>query len=134
MGFAVPAAIGASLLHRERRTVALTGDGGLLMCVGELKTAVREQARVLTIVLNDSSLSLIKIKQDRRALASNGVTLGEVDWSSVAGGMGMPAWRAGDEASLRRALKAALETAGPALLDVRVDPAVYPATLAALRG
>jgi pyruvate dehydrogenase (quinone) len=104
------------------------------MCPGELKTAVREQARVLTIVLNDSALSLIKIKQDRRALASNGVALGEVDWSAVARGMGMPAWRADDERSLERALGAALEVAGPALLDVRVDPAVYPATLAAIRG
>jgi acetolactate synthase-1/2/3 large subunit len=134
MGFALPSAIGASLLDRERQVVALTGDGGLLMCLGELKTAVREQARVLTIVLNDSALSLIKIKQDRRGLASNGVALGEIDWCAVAGGVGMPAWRADDERSLERALGAALEVTGPALLDVRVDPAVYPATLAAVRG
>jgi acetolactate synthase-1/2/3 large subunit len=134
MGFALPSAIGASLIDRDRRVVALTGDGGLLMCLGELKTAVRERARVLTIVLNDSALSLIKIKQDRRALASQGVELGAVDWCAVAGGMGMPAWRADDERSLERALGAALAVDGPALLDVRVDPGVYPATLAAVRG
>src|SRR6185437_415977 len=86
MGFALPAAIGASLLDRERRAVAVTGDGGLMMCVGELKTAVRERAPVLTLVLNDASLSLIKIKQDKRRLPSAGVTLGDVDWCAVAAG------------------------------------------------
>jgi acetolactate synthase-1/2/3 large subunit len=134
MGFALPAAIGASLLDRERRAVAVTGDGGLMMCVGELKTAVRERAPVLTLVLNDASLSLIKIKQDKRRLPSAGVTLGDVDWCAMAAGVGMPAWRADDPASLERALGGALSAPGPALIDARVDPGVYPATLQAVRG
>ena len=46
MGFALPAAIGAALVDREPPVVALTGDGGLLMCAGELLTAVRERLRV----------------------------------------------------------------------------------------
>ena len=50
MGFAVPAAIGAALLNRSTPVVALTGDGGLLMCAGELLTAARERWRVVTVV------------------------------------------------------------------------------------
>ena len=52
----------------EPRVVALTGDGGLLMCAGELLTAARERLRVITVVLNDASLSLIEIKQQARRL------------------------------------------------------------------
>ena len=63
MGFALPAAIGAALLDRDRPVVALTGDGGLLMCVGELLTAARESLRIIVIVFSDASLSLIEIKQ-----------------------------------------------------------------------
>src|SRR5262249_25453807 len=68
MGFALPAAIGAAVLDRSQPIVALTGDGGLLMCVGELATAAREQLRVVTIVFNDGSLSLIAVKQEQRRL------------------------------------------------------------------
>ena len=72
MGFALPAAIGAALVDRERPVVALTGDGGLLMCAGELLTAVRERLRIITIVFSDASLSLIEIKQQARRLAPAG--------------------------------------------------------------
>ena len=97
MGFALPAAIGAALVERERApgaihhhggpVVALTGDGGLLMCAGELLTAVRERLRVITIVFSDASLSLIDIKQRQRGFASSGVSLGK--WT---GAVWRPAW------------------------------------------
>ncbi len=48
--------------------MALTGDGGLLMCVGELLTAAREALRIIVIVFDDASLSLIEIKQQARRL------------------------------------------------------------------
>ena len=53
----------------DATVVALTGDGGLLICLGELATAVRERLRIITIVFNDASLSLIEIKQQARQLA-----------------------------------------------------------------
>ena len=80
MGFALPAAIGAALADREGApgaihdhdapVVALTGDGGLLMCAGELLTAVRERLRIVVIVFADASLSLIDIKQQQRGHAA----------------------------------------------------------------
>ena len=63
--------------------VALTGDGGLLMCVGELLTAVRERLRIITIVFSDASLSLIEIKQQAAALPASGVALGAIDWAGA---------------------------------------------------
>ena len=53
MGFALPAAIGAALLDRDRPVVALTGDGGLLMCAGELLTAARERLPITVVVFDD---------------------------------------------------------------------------------
>ncbi|HEV8346701.1 MAG TPA: thiamine pyrophosphate-binding protein [Vicinamibacterales bacterium] len=144
MGFALPAAIGAALLRgagdpgvsdaRDRAIVALTGDGGLLMCLGELLTAVREKLRIITIVFNDRSLSLIDLKQRHRQYASAGVTLGEVGWTSIAEGAGMPGHVATTEAELGRALSAALDARGPSLIDARIDPSTYSATLRAIRG
>jgi len=134
MGFALPAAIGAALLDRERPVVALTGDGGLLMCAGELLTAVREKVRVITIVFNDASLSLIEIKQQARQLPPSGVALGAVDWVALARSVGMPGWAARDEAELDYAIDAAIACNGPSLVEARIDRSNYGATLRAIRG
>jgi acetolactate synthase I/II/III large subunit len=134
MGFALPAAIGAALLERETPVVALIGDGGLLMCAGELLTAVREQLHIVTIVFNDQSLSLIDVKQRRRKYASAGVTLGDVSWSLVAEGFGMRAHVAATDSDLERALAAAFAHRGPSLIDARIDPESYTDTLRVIRG
>jgi acetolactate synthase-1/2/3 large subunit len=134
MGFALPAAIGAALLDRRRPVVALTGDGGLLMCVGELQTAARERLWVIVVVFSDQSLSLIDIKQRQRGLATNGVSLGATDWAAIARGFGLTAWAVSDRVGLEQAVEQAAAAAGPVLIDARVDPSGYPATLKALRG
>jgi acetolactate synthase-1/2/3 large subunit len=134
MGFALPAAIGAALLDRDRPVVAFTGDGGLLMCAGELLTAARERLRILVVVFNDASLSLIEIKQQARRLDPAGVALGDVDWAMLASSMGVAGFTAGDRASLERAVDDALAVEGPALVDVRVDRSTYGTMMKAIRG
>ena len=134
MSFALPAAIGAALLDRDRPVVALTGDGGLLMCAGELLTAAREGLKIIVIVFNDASLSLIEIKQQARRLEPAGVALGQVDWAMLASSMGVTGFRADDRPSLERALADALAVDGPSLIDVRVDRSNYGAMLKAIRG
>ena len=134
MGFALPAAIGAALLDRERPVVALTGDGGLLMCVGELLTAAREKLRIITIVFSDASLSLIEIKQQARGLEPAGVALGSIDWPALAGSFGVRSWVATTEAELDRAASEALECEGPTLIEAKIDRSNYGATLRAVRG
>jgi len=134
MGFALPAAIGAALVDRERPVVALTGDGGLLMCAGELLTAVREDLRIITIVFSDASLSLIEIKQQARRLAPAGVALGAVDWPALAGSFGVAAWAAGNDTELAHAIERALAASGPSLIEAKIDRSNYGATLRAVRG
>lgn len=134
MGFALPAAIGAALLDRERPVVALTGDGGLLICAGELLTAARERLRVITIVFSDASLSLIAAKQQQRQHAAAGVALGHVAWCALAESLGVAAHPADSERQLDRALADALDHRGPSLIEARVDPRAYADTLRAVRG
>lgn len=134
MGFALPAAIGAALADPSMRVVALTGDGGLVMCMGELLTAARERLRLTVVVFNDSSLSLIEIKQQARRLSPAGVALGHVDWRSLATSLGLRAFTAATEAELAESLGAAESLTGPSLIEAKIDRTNYGATLRAIRG
>jgi acetolactate synthase I/II/III large subunit len=135
MGFALPAAIAAALCSPGQPVVAFTGDGGLGMTLAEIETAVRLRLRIVVIVFNDATLSLIKIKQ--RAAGQGGaeaVDYGPVSFAGVATAMGAAAVAAGTEAELAAALDAALRRDGPTVIDVAVDPACYPAVMELSRG
>jgi acetolactate synthase-1/2/3 large subunit len=140
MGFALPAAIAAALCtpgqpQAGRPVVAFTGDGGLGMTLAEIETAVRLRLRIVVIVFNDATLSLIKIKQ--RPAGQGGaeaVDYGPVSFAGVATAMGAAAAAAGTEAELATALDAALRRDGPTVIDVAVDPACYPAVMELSRG
>jgi acetolactate synthase-1/2/3 large subunit len=134
MGFALPAAIGAALVERDRPVAALTGDGGLLMCAGELLTAARERLPIMTIVFSDASLSLIEIKQQARGMAPDGVALGAIDWPGLARSFGVAAWTATNDGELDRAIEAALATPGPTLIEAKIDRSNYGAVMRAVRG
>jgi acetolactate synthase-1/2/3 large subunit len=110
MGFALPAAIGAALLDTTKPTLALTGDGGLLMCTAELHTAAREQLPLRVIVFDDHTLSLIKIKQVQRGYHTNGVDIGAIHWIALGEAMGMPAFQVSNESALEKCLRSRLKT------------------------
>lgn len=134
MGFALPAAIASALHDSDRKTIAFTGDGGLLMCLGELATAVEQRANIVVIVFNDGALSLIDIKQQQRALAPLGVRWDRHDFAAAMNAFGGLGLHARDGDAYARALSKALAHDGPSLIDVRVDPSGYPGQLRALRG
>lgn len=134
MGFALPAGIAAALHDPKRGAIAFTGDGGLMMCLGELATAVEAKAPLVVIVFNDASLSLIDIKQQGRKLAPAGVRWSRPDFAKAMEGAGGRGYRVDTVAAYRRALRAALGGKRPALIDVRVDPSGYPEQLMAMRG
>ncbi|MDB5415957.1 MAG: acetolactate synthase [Rubritepida sp.] len=134
MGYALPAAIAAAWHDPARGALAFTGDGGLLMAVGELATAAAMKLNLTVVVFNDATLSLIDIKKGDRDLPDGALDWPEVDFAQVMRGMGGTAWRVTDAAGLAAALDEALATPGPRLIDVRTDPSSYPAQIKALRG
>jgi len=134
MGFALPAAVASSLADPGRRAVAFTGDGGLMMCLGELGTAIQERCAPLVVVFNDSALTLIGAKQRRRRLAPAGVAFDDVDFAAIARGFGWDARRIENSDELAKAFEEAARSARATLLDVVIDPAEYDAQILALRG
>jgi acetolactate synthase-1/2/3 large subunit len=134
MGFALPAAIGASLVDPARKTIAFTGDGGLMMCLGELGTARECGAAPVVVVFNDSALTLIEAKQRRRQLPRSGVSFAGTDFRRIAEGFGWRARRASTRAELDAAFEEAATLDEPVLIDARVDPSSYDQIIAQIRG
>lgn len=137
MGFALPAAVAASLVTPTKHVICFTGDGGIGMALAELETLARLNAKVVVVVFNDSKLSLIAIKQRAEGHGgSNAVTYTRTDFAAIAAGYGcnMRAERAATIEEYNNALKRAFDHDGPTLLDVQVDPGAYPHILEAIRG
>lgn len=134
MGFAVPAAIAAALHDPGRGAIAMTGDGGLMMCLGEFKTAAETKANITVIVFNDGRLSLIDAKREDRQMPDLGLSWTPPDFAAVARGFGFSAWAVNDAAELPPALTAAAQETGPRLVDIRTDGSGYSDQLHALRG
>ena len=134
MGFALPAAIGAALLEPSKPVVAFTGDGGLLMCLGDLRTAARESLPLRVVVFDDGDLSLIKIKQVQRGYQPIGVSMGEIKWQSLGAGLGVLAVVANSEEALKACLAETVKYPGPVLIAARISSDGYQATIRAMRG
>jgi acetolactate synthase-1/2/3 large subunit len=133
MGFALPAGIAAALHDPARGALAFTGDGGLLMALGELATAVVLGVKLVVVVFNDATLSLIDIKK-AGAIPPEALGWPMADFAGVFGALGGLALRARNEAEYTAAMAEALAAPGPVLVDVLVDPGSYPAQIKALRG
>ena len=125
MGTGLPSAIGAQLSNPEAPVVALTGDGGLMMCVHELHTVAAENLPLTVVVLNNDDYAIISEEAGR----SYELSRDEYSWSetplsftTIAEGMGVPATGCRTPEEVREALAEALESETPNLIEVRVDP------------
>ncbi len=134
MGYALPAAIASSLEEPDRHVVAVTGDGGLMMCLGELATAKEHGCNITVIVINDATLSLIDIKQQRQQYESSGVRTSNIDLAACAGALGLRAWRVEPDEGLAPVLSEAFAGKGPALIDVAANAEGYGDQLTRIRG
>ena len=134
MAFALPAAISAAVQSRGNPVLCFTGDGGLMMCLGELCTAIEQNAHVIVIVFNDSALSLIDIKQQSRSLEPHGVRWCHHNFSAMMSALGGLGFSVSSESEFVQALKEAVANDGPSVIDVLIDPSGYPDQLKALRG
>ncbi|WP_027998234.1 thiamine pyrophosphate-binding protein [Sinorhizobium arboris] len=125
MAAALPLAIGAKVADPSRRVIAVMGDGGLEMGVGELAT-LRDLALPLTIVVfQDCSLALIAMKQRASGLARAGVTLGQTDFARLAEGFGGYGVNVDDALDLQRELSAAESRSNFTLISCRFDADAY---------
>ena len=125
MGTGLPAAIGAKLATPDREVVALTGDGGLMMCIHELHTLAAEAIDVTVVALNNDDYAIISEEAARSYdFPDQAYGWGEtaLDLASIAEAMGVHAERVTTQASLAEAIASARGHNGPSLVEVRTDP------------
>jgi acetolactate synthase-1/2/3 large subunit len=122
MGYGLPSAIGAKMARPDVPVVSLSGDGGFVMTMAEVETAVRNQANVVAIVLDNERHGTIRMHQEAkhpgRVIATG---LGAIDFSQVAQGLGAQGYLVTDDAGFAPALTAALESDTVSVIQVRMD-------------
>jgi acetolactate synthase-1/2/3 large subunit len=136
MGYSVPAAVTASLLHPERIVVAFAGDGCFLMNGQEIATAVRYQTNIKFVVVNNNMYGSIRMHQElhfpERPIACD---LTNPDFAKLGEAYGIPSAIAESNEAFQRIFEEFAKTKGPALIELRTDPEVSNpnATIADLR-
>ena len=115
MGYAVPAALAAKLVHPERQVVSVSGDGGFSMALNGIMTARDEDIPIVAVILNNSALGWVKHGQGNRTIAS---TFAEMDFAAIAKSIGVHGIRVTDPAELPGALAEALNCGQPCVVDV----------------
>jgi acetolactate synthase-1/2/3 large subunit len=136
MGYGVPAAIAAKILHPGRTVVAFCGDGDFLMTGQELATALQYGANAVFLVVNNGMYGTIRMHQERRYPGRVvGTNLVNPDFAQYAQSFGASGEVVERTADFAPALVRALAAGKPALIELRVDPeAISPrTTLSALR-
>ncbi len=121
MGFALPSAIAAKLVHPERNVVTVSGDGGFLMNCQELETAVRLRTSIVNLVWENRQFGSIVWKQDKRFGEHFGTDFTNPDFVRLAESFGMPAFRCEAVDDLGRHLRHALGLDLPSLIVVPID-------------
>ncbi|MGE4615912.1 MAG: acetolactate synthase large subunit [Gammaproteobacteria bacterium] len=121
MGFALPGAIAASLVHPDRRVVGIAGDAGFLMNVQEMETARRLDANIVLLVWEDGEYGLIAWKQQSQFGKHTDLSFGNPDWLALARAFDWHGHRVERSVDFSSVMAQALEESGPSLVVVPVD-------------
>jgi acetolactate synthase-1/2/3 large subunit len=123
MGYGIPAAIAAKVVHPSRTVVCVSGDGDFLMSGHELAAAVQEDLPIVVLVVNNGMYGTIRMHQERlfpgRVVGTDLVNPDFVAWAHAFGAYGELVLRSED---FPDAFERALAEQRPALLELRVDP------------
>ena len=122
MANALPQAIGAALAYPDRQVVALCGDGGLSMTLGDLETVVQYKLPIKIIVFNNRSLGMVKLEMEVDGLPDWQTNMLNPDFAQVAEAMGMAGFNVSDPEEVLTTLLNAFELDGPVLVNIMTDP------------
>ena len=120
MANAVPQAIGVQASQAGRQVIALSGDGGLAMLLGDLITLRQQKLPVKIVVFNNGALSFVELEMKAAGFVNYGTDLDDPEFASVAQAIGLHGERVAHPDDLEKALRTALEYDGPALVEVMV--------------
>ncbi|THD57492.1 MAG: pyruvate oxidase [Phenylobacterium sp.] len=123
----LPFAIAAQIAYPRRQSVAVVGDGGFAMLMGELTTAVAHKLPVKVIVLKNNSLAEVKFEQQEIGNPEYGCDLAPIDFVAFARACGAEGFRCATPAEIGPAIRAALASPGVAVVEAVVDANERPA-------
>jgi pyruvate dehydrogenase (quinone) len=118
MANALPHAIGAQASHPGRQVIALSGDGGLAMLLGELITLRQQHLPVKIIIFNNGALSFVELEMKSAGIVTWGTDLDNPDFAGIARAVGLFSVRVEKAGDLEDALRDAFAHDGPALVEV----------------
>ena len=121
MGFALPGAIAASIVHPDRRILSIVGDAGFLMNVQEMETAARIDSNIVVMVWEDHEYGLIAWKQEGNFGRHTDLSFGNPDWLLLAKSFAWNGHYVENAADLAATLDAAFEESGPSLVVIPID-------------
>ena len=122
MANALPQAIGAALARPDQQVIALCGDGGLSMTLGDLETVVQYKLPIKIIVFNNRSLGMVKLEMEVDGLPDWQTNMLNPDFAQVAEAMGMTGFNVSDPDKVLTTLYNAFEIDGPVLINIMTDP------------
>jgi acetolactate synthase-1/2/3 large subunit len=122
LGYGFPTALGVKVAHPDRAVVSITGDGGFLFGGTDLATAARFGINLVTVVFNNEAYG--NVLRDQKRLFDGrdaGSKLTNPDFQTFAKSFGVAAWKTNSPEGLHAALKEALASNAPALIEVESD-------------
>lgn len=122
MANALPQAIGASLAFPDRQVIALCGDGGLSMTLGDLETVAQYNLPIKIIVFNNRSLGMVKLEMQVAGLPDWQTDMVNPDFALVAKAMGIEGYTITDPEEVFSTLMYGLGFDGPAVINIMTDP------------
>ena len=121
MGFALPGAISANLVHPDRRILAICGDGGFMMNGQEMETARRLNSNITVMVWEDGGYGLISWKQENEFDRSTDLAFSNPDWLKLADSFGWNGHLVTEAEKLQDTLEQTFNEEGPSLLVIPID-------------
>jgi len=122
MANAMPMAIGAALAHPEKQVVALCGDGGLSMMLGDLATIKQYNLPIKIIVFNNRALGMVKLEMEVQGLMDNETDMVNPDFAVIAQAMGFSGITVSKPEEVESAIADAFAQNGPVLLNIMTNP------------
>ena len=121
MGFALPGAIAASIVHPDRRILSIAGDAGFLMNVQEMETAARIGSNIVVLVWADNEYGLIAWKQETHFGRHTDLSFGNPDWLKLAESFSWNGHYVDSSEDLAGTLDNAFDETGPSLVVIPID-------------
>jgi len=136
MGYGVPSAVAAKLVHPDRPVVSFSGDGDFLMCGQELATAAQYDLKIVFIVVNNGMYGTIRMHQERDYPGRvSGTDLKNPDFAALARAYGLHGETVEKTADFEAAFERAWKAKTASLIEMRIDPEAITTrtTLSAIR-